>query len=162
MGARGQLAADLKTEASTRTIPADEWVLNEISAHVQRFGTGPGEVIVTNRLGRVVQRNSFGDRWRLAVTDARTCGKPPAPAFEGGLCGEICADPAHCLSKGTRFHDLRHFYASTLIAANLNPKVIQARLGHATITETMDTYGHLFPTRKTSAAGPSTRSSRWF
>jgi hypothetical protein len=35
--------------------------------------------------------------------------------------------------------------ASTLIAANLNPKVIQARLGHATITETMDTYGHLFP-----------------
>ena len=38
-----------------------------------------------------------------------------------------------------------HFYASTLIAANLNPKVIQARLGHATISETMDTYGHLFP-----------------
>jgi integrase len=35
--------------------------------------------------------------------------------------------------------------ALTLIAANLNPKVIQARLGHATITETMDTYGHLFP-----------------
>ena len=56
-----------------------------------------------------------------------------------------CADPAHCLPKGTRFHDLRHFYASTLITANLNPKVIQARLGHATITETMDTYGHLFP-----------------
>ena len=47
--------------------------------------------------------------------------------------------------RGRRFHDLRHFYASTLIAANLNPKVIQARLGHATITETMDTYGHLFP-----------------
>jgi hypothetical protein len=35
-------------------------------------------------------------------------------------CGEACADPAHCLPKGTRFHDLRHFYASTLIAANLN------------------------------------------
>ena len=142
---RGQLAVDLKTEASTRTIPADEWVLNEISAHVQRFGTGTGEVIVTNRLGKVARRNSFGDRWRLAVADARTCGKSPKPAFEGGRCSETCADPAHCLPKGTRFHDLRHFYASTLIAANLNPKVIQARLGHATITETMDTYGHLFP-----------------
>ena len=45
---------------------------------------------------------------------------------------------------GTRFHDLRHFYASALIAANLNPKIIQARLGHATVAETMDTYGHLF------------------
>jgi hypothetical protein len=32
-----------------------------------------------------------------------------------------------------------------LIKANLNPKVIQTRLGHATIAETMDTYGHLFP-----------------
>jgi hypothetical protein len=31
---RGQLGADLKTEASTRTVPADEWVLNEISTHV--------------------------------------------------------------------------------------------------------------------------------
>jgi hypothetical protein len=31
------------------------------------------------------------------------------------------------------------------LAANLSPRVIQARLGHATITETMDTYGHLYP-----------------
>jgi hypothetical protein len=46
-------------------------------------------------------------------------------------------------SHGTRFYDLRHFY-SQLIAANLNPKVIQARPGHATVGETMDTYGHLF------------------
>ena len=72
-------------------------------------------------------------------------GKSPAPASEGGRCSQTCADPAHCLPTGTRFHHLRHFYASTLIAANLNPKVIQARLGHATISETMDTYGHLFP-----------------
>ena len=79
------------------------------------------------------------------MADTRTCGKPPAPSDDGGQCGETCGCPAHCLPKGTRFHDLRHFYASTLIAANLNPKVIQARLGHATITETMDTYGHLFP-----------------
>jgi integrase len=55
---------------------------------------------------------------------------------------EKCADPVHCLPKGTRFPDLRHFYASALIAANLNPKVIQARLGHASITETMDIYGN--------------------
>ena len=33
----------------------------------------------------------------------------------------------------------------TSFAPNLNPRVIQARLGHATITETMETYGHLFP-----------------
>jgi integrase len=49
------------------------------------------------------------------------------------------------LPRGTRYHALRHFYASALIRANLNPKVVQARLRHATIAETMDTYGHLFP-----------------
>jgi len=67
-----------------------------------------------------VQRNSFGFCWREAVKAAE-------------------------LPEGTRFHDLRHFYASTLIAAGLHPKVSQERLGHATIAETMDTYGHLFP-----------------
>ena len=51
------------------------------------------------------------------------------------------------------FHDLRHFYASTLIAANIHPKVIQQRLGHATISETMDTYGHLFPEAEEAGRG---------
>jgi integrase len=55
--------------------------------------------------------------------------------------------------RGTRFHDLRHFYASMLIAANLHPKTIQARLGHASIVETLDTYGHLFPMAEEDGRG---------
>jgi integrase len=51
------------------------------------------------------------------------------------------ASSASCRSRQRRSRSR----ASTLIAANLNPKVIQARLGHSSITETMDTYGHLFP-----------------
>jgi integrase len=43
------------------------------------------------------------------------------------------------------FHSLRHTYASSLISQGLHPRVIQARLGHKSIVETMDTYGHLFP-----------------
>ncbi len=110
----------LKTRASRRVVPVDDLVLKAVSAHMQRWQPGPGGVLITNRLGRPVQRNSFGYCWREAVAAA-------------GLPG------------GTRFHDLRHFYASTLIAARLHPKVIQDRLGHATIAETMDTYGHLSP-----------------
>lgn len=49
------------------------------------------------------------------------------------------------LLKGTRYHDLRHFYASVLIAANLNVKVVQSRLGHTTASETLETYSHLWP-----------------
>jgi len=116
----GQLAP-LKSEKSERTVPADDWVLNAISAHLAAgYGPGPEQVIMTSVAGKMVPSTTFTDAWRHAVESA---GAP----------------------KGTRFHDLRHFYASTLIAANLNPKVIQARLGHATISETMDTYGHLFP-----------------
>jgi integrase len=42
------------------------------------------------------------------------------------------------------FHDLRHTHAALLIAQREHPKVIQARLGHASIKTTLDTYGHLF------------------
>lgn len=44
---------------------------------------------------------------------------------------------------GTGFHDLRHFYASLLIRHG--EKVVQARLGHASAAETLDTYSHLWP-----------------
>ncbi len=44
-----------------------------------------------------------------------------------------------------RFHDLRHTHASLLIAAGVHPKAIQARLGHASITTTLNVYGHLMP-----------------
>src|SRR4029079_3686671 len=46
---------------------------------------------------------------------------------------------------GLRFHDLRHTCASLLIAQGAHPKLIQARLGHSSITITLDSYGHLFP-----------------
>jgi hypothetical protein len=42
-------------------------------------------------------------------------------------------------------HALRHFYASIMIATGTEPKRLQQLLGHASLTPTMDTYGHLFP-----------------
>jgi integrase len=44
-----------------------------------------------------------------------------------------------------RFHDLRHTYASLLIANGEHPKRIQALMGHSSINVTMDVYGHLMP-----------------
>jgi integrase len=42
-------------------------------------------------------------------------------------------------------YDLRYFYASLLIRHGESVKVVQARLGHATAAETLDTYSHLWP-----------------
>jgi integrase len=100
--------APLKTSASMRTIPAGDWTLDEVTAHLQRYGPGPDQVIMTNSAGRFVQRNSFGDCWRRAVKVARTCGKPPADRSgqRRRERAERCADPAHCAPEGTHFHDL--------------------------------------------------------
>jgi integrase len=51
------------------------------------------------------------------------------------------------LPEGFRFHDLRHYFASLLIASGLDVKVVQARLRHASAKTTLDTYGHLWPDR---------------
>ncbi len=42
-------------------------------------------------------------------------------------------------------HDLRHHYASLLIRHGESVKTVQARLGHASAIETLNTYGHLWP-----------------
>lgn len=44
---------------------------------------------------------------------------------------------------GVRWHDLRHTQATLLISLGAHPKEIQARMGHASITTTMNLYGHL-------------------
>lgn len=49
------------------------------------------------------------------------------------------------LPQGLRLHDLRHTCAALLIELGAHPKAIQERLGHSSITVTIDVYGHLFP-----------------
>lgn len=51
-----------------------------------------------------------------------------------------------------RFHNLRHTYASLLIAQGEHPKYIQSQLGHSSINVTMDIYGHLMETVNQKAA----------
>lgn len=51
-----------------------------------------------------------------------------------------------------RFHDLRHSSATLLLTLGEHPKVVQERLGHASITITMDIYSHVMPTLQRQAA----------
>jgi integrase len=51
-----------------------------------------------------------------------------------------------------RFHDLRHFFASMLIAQGETAKYVCDQLGHSSIQVTFDTYGHLFPQSRREAA----------
>lgn len=109
-----------KTDASRRTVPLPGIVLDELARHLSVFPAGPEGLVFTADDGVGVRRNRFGEVWRRAVAAAG-------------------------LPVGTHFHDLRHFYASLLIAHGESVKVVQARLGHKTAAETLDTYGHLWP-----------------
>jgi integrase len=51
-----------------------------------------------------------------------------------------------------RLHDLRHTHASLLLARGVHPKVVQERLGHSSITMTLDLYSHLTPGLQEAAA----------
>ena len=54
------------------------------------------------------------------------------------------------LPAGFRYHDLRHYFASLLIASGADVKTVQARLRHASAKTTLGTYGHIRPDRDES------------
>jgi integrase len=114
------LTPTLKTPASRRRLPVPDAVTQALS-QVLEERPDADVFFLTPRTGSLWRRSHFNS----------TVWKPTLEA--AGLPGDL------------GFHVLRHTYASHLIAAGLHPRVIQARMGHASIVETMDTYGHLFP-----------------
>lgn len=56
------------------------------------------------------------------------------------------------LPQDLRLYDLRHTCATLLLASNEHPKVVSERLGHASITLTLDVYSHVLPTMQEAAS----------
>ena len=64
--------------------------------------------------------------------------------------------------KGVRLHDLRHYFASGLIAAGCTVATVQRALGHASPSTTLNKYTHLWPTAEDhtrKAAGAMMRAA---
>ena len=115
-----------KTEASVRTIPLPRVVVDALAAHLAAYPAGPGGLVFTSPEGQPQRRTAFSARvWRPAVQAAGL------DRYDDG--------------EGATFHDLRHHYASLLIRFGESVKTVQARLGHASAAETLDTYSHLWP-----------------
>jgi len=54
--------------------------------------------------------------------------------------------------QGIRLHDARHTHASLMLKQGVHPKIVQERLGHASIQITLDTYSHVTPGLQQAAA----------
>ena len=80
---------------------------------------------------------------------ARQDGKPKQPA---SLTHEFTYLVGRAGVPRVRFHDLRHSHATQLLSAGVHPKIVQERLGHSTITVTMDLYSHVSETMQSDAA----------
>ena len=118
---REPFLAPPKTPASCRSVPLPQVVVDALAEHLARFPAAADGYVFTGMEGRPLRRTAFSARvWRPAV---RAAELPP----------------------GTRFHHLRHYYASLLIRHGESVKTVQARLGHATAAETLDTYSHMWP-----------------
>lgn len=111
----------LKTYASYRVIGFPKVLQKLVSEHLSKFGEGPEGLILQNRSGKI---------WRY---------KDAAAMFREVLTSiGIRVD-------GEGLHNLRHTFVSNAIRRGVSAKRIQVWVGHKSITETMDTYGHLFP-----------------
>ncbi len=74
--------------------------------------------------------------------NSTTWNNAVAKAMDRTLCESLGLTP---LTRRPTPHDLRHTHASWMIAAGVPLPYIQARLGHESITTTVNTYGHLVP-----------------
>jgi integrase len=101
--------------------PLPQVVVDALAAHMAAaYPPGEHGLIFAQRDGRPLNRDKVVLAFRGAVLEV---GAPAA----------------------TRLHDLRHYYASLLIQHGESINVVQARLGHASASETLDTYSHLWP-----------------
>lgn len=122
-----------KSEAGERSIPLPPMVVTTLRAHKLSCPKGTLDLVFPNSKGNI-----------QTLTNIIRRGLKPAMIAAGVVAGTGNA-------KYTGLHSLRHFYASWCVnrrvdgGLELPLKVVQARLGHATITLTADRYGHLFP-----------------
>lgn len=114
------LELHVKTSSSKREVPMSAELEKMIREHVAFFGLGPKSLLFKNRDGGILRYKHANRYFRLA---ARPLGIP----------------------EGEGMHVLRHTCVSTLIRSGASIKAIQVLLGHKEISETLDTYAHLFP-----------------
>lgn len=114
----------LKTEMSKTPIP----IPHELALELNRVPTAWGsDHLVVGAFGRPVTPTTVDVAFKRAR--ATVVGLP----------------------DGFRVHDLRHYFASLLIASGLDVKVVQTRLRHASAKTTLDVYGHIWPDKDESA-----------
>lgn len=140
----GTLVEDTTKSERSRVVGVPATLRDELRAHlaaVHPHGHGPDALVFPGEHGDWHRHANFYRRHF-------------APAVRRALPADL---------HGLRFHDLRHTCAALMIDLGAHPKEIADRLGHSSISVTMDRYGHLFPDRHdalTNALDGALRAAR--
>lgn len=117
-----------KTSSGSRTIALSSTTVAELKRHHARQAA--------QRLA--LGASYHGEDWVCAADD----GKIISPsAFSHGFKNLVAAVGL----RRIRLHDLRHTHATLLLLQGVNPKVVSERLGHSTVSLTLDVYSHVMP-----------------
>lgn len=107
-----------KSRTSRRAVQLTPVLLDALLEQRQKANAGADDLIFPNKAGNPINHQNLTNRIFH-------------PALErAGV-------------KRIRFHDLRHTYAALMISMGANIKFLQRQMGHASITTTLDRYGHL-------------------
>jgi integrase len=138
-----------KTEAGERAVPLPPTVVSVLREWKLACPKGALDLAFPNSKGNVEFHVNIIQRGLLPTMVAAGVTVPSVDdrgAPKRARDGRPILEP-----KYTGLHALRHFYASWCINRKANgglelpPKEVQVRMGHSSITVTMDVYGHLFP-----------------
>lgn len=146
---QGQIAVVLTTEQTDeggcrekelkntrcRTVSLSAFIIRELRSHKAKqaeellklgIRQGADHHVVAREDGEPLQPHSMTNGWRRLIGTKKL--------------------------KRIRFHDTRHSHAWHMLKENVHPKIVQERLGHSSISITMDIYSHLMPNMQQEAA----------
>lgn len=134
-----------KTKQSRRSIPLPASITKELKAH---------------RKTQLAERLKLGQAWQdFDLVFPSEVGTPLNPSRVTRVFKRtIIKANIRTFEKdkktftSLRLYDLRHTTATLLLQAGINPKIVSERLGHSTITLTMDVYSHVLPNMQQSAS----------
>lgn len=132
----GRLAWGPTKTYAHRTAHLPRFLCEQLAAYLTERPHGPDDLAFTAPQGGPLREQKF------------VAGIFKPAAVRAGLFVTRHLQPGtdrEVVSSDLRFHDLRHTCASLLIAQGASVKAVQAQLGHASATVTLDRYGHLFP-----------------
>lgn len=108
--------APVKSKASRRTVPVGAVVIDQLAVHLAAFPSK--DALLPDELRRPIGYTA----WKRLFQRAAAAAGVEATT-----------------------HDLRHFFASALIAGGASVKQVQTVLGHSSAVITLRTYAHLWP-----------------